>query len=107
MLKKIFSILIILIGVPILCFFALALFAMFTMDLTYCRETNATYQIEHGYVEKDIGQLFAQMYAKEFDLDSSEIMTYKQLTATSSDFKVGHVYFKTPEGIYYACGWYK
>jgi hypothetical protein len=92
-----------LLGVALIAYFILT----FDMDLTHCRETNAKYQLEQGYVEQEIGQLYLDMYAKEFDLDLSEIRSYTQLASTTSDFTVGHVYLKSPEGTIYACGWFK
>ena len=90
-------------GVALIAYFILT----FDIDLTHCRETNATHQLDQGYVEQEIGQLYLNMYVKEFDLDYSEIKSYTQLASTTSDFTTGHVYLKSPEGTIYACGWYK
>jgi len=77
------------------------------IDLTHCQETDASYVLENGYAEYEIGELYTVMYTKEFDLNYYDVKTYKQLATTSVDFTIGHIYLKTPEGIYYACGWYK
>ena len=83
------------------------IFALLSIDLTHCRETIPEFPVEQGFIEKEIGQLYANMYAKEFDLKASEVRTYTQLAPTTTDFTVGHIYLKSPEGIVYVCGWDK
>lgn len=84
-----------------------ALLKLLDVDLTSCHETIEQNVLLQSPNESKIASLYARMYANEFDLNYNDVLQYVQLVGTTTDFTVGHVYFRTPQGAYLACGWYK